>query len=259
MSQVGLAFLAFGAGAYPAGVLQLVTHATAKTALLVAAGAALGATRATEKKGSKGFDLREMGGLAAAVPRAAWAYRVACAALTAVPIPLIGGFFAQAAILEGTFTATVLDGALAKGLYAVVLVTSALTSFGMWRSYYLAFTGPSRRGRASDEAPAASARVMTALAGLAALAGLCLGISGRELGSDSEPLLENGLASAFSTVGLRVLDVSVAMRLGLVGLGLAFAYAGWAIARHRYGEGRPDDWAARESSLFVLRLGAGVR
>ena len=101
VSQLGLAFVALGANAYAAAVFQLTIHAIVKTCLLLAAASLFEGLRSAGKDGHATHDLREMGALAATMPRTATAYRVGCLALTTVPIPLLAGFWSTGANLEG--------------------------------------------------------------------------------------------------------------------------------------------------------------
>jgi NADH-quinone oxidoreductase subunit L len=262
MSQIGLAFVALGVHAYWAGVFQLTVHAVVKACLIFAAGSLLSAMHTLEPDPPAAHDLRNMGGLAAVMPRTARAYRVACLALTMVPIPLLAGFWSTGQITEQAFTTTAFAGPLAKAVYAVVVVTAALTSFGMWRSYYLAFAGAPRGGRALTslhDAPLSTTRIFVLLEVLCAVSGVALGLSAQAVGGAREALLEAWLAPVFSTAVARFAEASAGVRYGVVGVGLLLAYAGWAVARSRCGDARPRDWATKEASLAAYRWGETFR
>lgn len=260
VSQVGLAFVALGVHAYWVAVFQLAAHAVVKTCLLLAAGALFAAMSSLEEAPAAARDLRNMGGLGAVLPRTARAYRLACLALTAAPVPLLAGFWSTTELAADTFAATAFPGALAKGLCGALVATAALTSFGVWRGYGLAFEGGARGGRSLKKVRDASpdvARLLSVLGVLSVLFGLVLGASARPVGGDRVAVLEEWLEPVFTTSVARFDELSLLGRWGLVGLGLAGAYAGWAFARRRYGDRRPADWAAREASLPGHGLGAG--
>ncbi len=262
-SQVGLAYVALGAGAGTAAIFQVTTHAIVKTCLLLSAGAMVQAVRSRSADSVAGSDLRSLGGLAATMPRTARAYRIGCLALTAVPIPLLAGFWSGGAVMEQTFTTNALPLPVARGVYGLLLVTAALTSFGAWRSYYLAFAGKPRSGeplaarKRLAETPVMTLRLLALLALLASVSGVVLGVSPRDFGGVGDSMLEGWLAPVFSTVTARFDALSSGPRFGLLALGLVVAYAGWALARTRYGDRRRDDWVSREVSL--PGLGASAR
>src|SRR5207245_5094865 len=95
-------------------------------------------------------DMRKMGGLRKLMPLTAKTYWYACVCITAAPIFFLGnGFFSKDEILWKAFSAgsnLVVPGPL---IYLVGLVAAAGTSFYMWRSYYLTFTGQYRGGHRS--------------------------------------------------------------------------------------------------------------
>jgi len=141
VSQLGLMVMALGVGAYQAGIFHLVTHACFKACLFLAAGAVLHALHPIETVERHRHDVRRMGGLGAALPRTARVYLVGCLAITAAPIPGLAGFWSKDEILARTLAA---GGPLAVPLAATAALAGALTSFYMWRSFYLVFRGEPR-------------------------------------------------------------------------------------------------------------------
>jgi NADH-quinone oxidoreductase subunit L len=260
-SQLGLAFVAFGAHAYTAGVFQLATHAVAKTCLLLATASTVQAMRTLEKRPLDAHDLRHMGGLAAVLPRSARAYRMGCLALTMVPIPLFAGFWSTGQVLDRTFFTLAFAGPLAKGVYGLVVAAMALTSLGMWRSYHLAFEGGKRDVRALGKGEPKGSRLhsLSILGFACALFGLLFGLAPRWVGADGDPLLESWLAPAFSTAAGHFSQASTESRCAVIGLGLVCAFGGWAVARNWYGGRRPVDWVSKEASRLMYRLGASPR
>jgi NADH-quinone oxidoreductase subunit L len=131
ISQLGYMFLACGVAAYSAAIFHLMTHACFKALLFLAAGSVIHALGGEQ-------DLRKMGGLRKHIPITFWT-------MTAAVIAIAGffpfaGFFSKDAILNAAF----LQGSGGKALWFVGLVTALLTSFYMFRLWYLTFMGESR-------------------------------------------------------------------------------------------------------------------
>ncbi len=128
ISQLGYMFLACGVAAYSAGIFHLMTHAFFKALLFLAAGSVIHALGGEQ-------DLRKMGGLWRKMP-------VTFATMTAAVLAISGfppfaGFFSKDAILFAAFQ----HGELGRALWAVGLFTALLTSFYMFRLWYLTFLG----------------------------------------------------------------------------------------------------------------------
>ncbi len=136
ISQLGYMFLGCGVAAYSAGIFHLVTHAFFKALLFLAAGSVIHALSGEQ-------DMRAMGGLRRKIPITFWTMTAAVLAISGFP-PL-AGFVSKDEILYQTFIAP--NGG--KILWAVGLLTAGLTSFYMFRLWYLTFFGESRT--AADE------------------------------------------------------------------------------------------------------------
>ncbi|MHB1935343.1 MAG: NADH-quinone oxidoreductase subunit L [Acidobacteriaceae bacterium] len=130
ISQLGYMFLACGVAAYSMGIFHLVTHAFFKALLFLAAGSVIHALGGEQ-------DMRKMGGLRKKLPVTFWTMTAAVFAISGL-FPF-AGFFSKDAILAATFEA---PGG--KILWAVGLVTAGLTSFYMFRLWYMTFFGASR-------------------------------------------------------------------------------------------------------------------
>jgi NADH-quinone oxidoreductase subunit L len=131
ISQLGYMFLGCGVAAYSAAVFHLMTHAFFKALLFLAAGSVIHGLGGEQ-------DMRKMGGLRKKLP-------ITFLTMTAGVIAIAGiwpfaGFFSKDAILYEAFQ----HGTLGKALYFVGLVTALLTSFYMFRLWYLTFFGESR-------------------------------------------------------------------------------------------------------------------
>jgi NADH-quinone oxidoreductase subunit L len=131
ISQLGYMFMACGVAAYSAAIFHLVMHAFFKALLFLAAGSVIHAMGGEQ-------DLRKMGGLRQKLPVTFVTMTVAVFAIAG--FPPFAGFFSKDAILYAAF----LQGTGGKLLWFVGLVTALLTSFYMFRLWYLAFMGEPR-------------------------------------------------------------------------------------------------------------------
>ena len=131
ISQLGYMFLGCGVAAYSAAIFHLVTHAFFKALLFLAAGSVIHAIGGEQ-------DLRKMGGLWKKLPITFWTMTAAVLAIAGF-FPF-AGFFSKDAILYAAFV----QGANGRALWFIGLVTAMLTSFYMFRLWYLAFMGKPR-------------------------------------------------------------------------------------------------------------------
>jgi NADH-quinone oxidoreductase subunit L len=131
ISQLGYMFLGCGVAAYSAAIFHLMTHAFFKALLFLAAGSVIHGIGGEQ-------DLRKMGGLRKSMPVTFWTMTAAVFAI--VGFPGLSAFFSKDAILYAAF----LQGGSGKVLWFVGLVTALLTSFYMFRLWYLTFMGKSR-------------------------------------------------------------------------------------------------------------------
>ena len=170
MSQIGLMMLAIGVSWYPgwgrdagpeaqlgytASMFHLFTHAFFKSLLFLGAGAIIHMVHSN--------DMRDMGGLRKYMPVTHICFLIAC--LSIAGIPPFSGFFSKEEILLAAYN-------LSPILYAVVLITSALTAFYMFRLYFSIFWrkephlhGHHGEGTISMKVPLVILAVCSALAG----------------------------------------------------------------------------------------------
>jgi NADH-quinone oxidoreductase subunit L len=143
VSQLGFMFIGVGVGAYWAGAYHLLTHAFFKATLFLGSGSVILGCHHEQ-------DMRKMGGLKKLMPVTALAYLAACWAIAG--FPWASGFYSKDEILWKAFTSEhlALLGMPAPWLgpliYLVGIVTATGTSFYMFRSYYMTFTGTYRGG-----------------------------------------------------------------------------------------------------------------
>ncbi len=128
VSQLGYMFMACGVGAFSAGIFHLMTHAFFKGLLFLAAGSVIHAVGGEQ-------DMRKMGGLRSKTPVTFWTMTAATLAIAG--IPGLAGFFSKDEILWRVYQAS--------WIYWVVgIVTAFLTSFYMFRLWFLTFFGEYR-------------------------------------------------------------------------------------------------------------------
>jgi len=208
ISQLGYMFLGCGVAAYSAAVFHLMTHAFFKALLFLAAGSVIHGLNGEQ-------DMRKMGGLWKKLPVTFWTMTAGVFAIAGF-FPF-AGFFSKDAILYEAFQ----HGALGKGLYVVGLVTALLTSFYMFRLWYLTFFGESRATDHEHHPHESPWSMLTPLVILALLSigGGWVGIErfgaylAPVVGSVTDPALEAGGKSLDLT--LSVIAVVVAL-LGLL-------------------------------------------
>ena len=151
VSQLGYMFMGVGVGAYAAGIFHVVTHAFFKALLFLGSGSVIHALHHAYHETHRhedAQDMRNMGGLAHAMPWTAglmWA-----ATLAIVGIPGFSGFFSKDEILARTFA----RGHEAPYFYLLWLlgtVAALLTAFYMTRLMVYTFHGPNRTGERERE------------------------------------------------------------------------------------------------------------
>jgi len=128
LSQLGYMVMAVGCAKPEAGMYHLVTHAFFKALLFLGAGSVIHAMHHEQ-------DIWRMGGLRSRLPVTHWTFLAGTLALCGVP-PL-SGFYSKDGILAAAESRPV--------LFALAVVVAALTTFYMFRLYFVAL-----RGRARD-------------------------------------------------------------------------------------------------------------
>ena len=128
VSQLGYMFLACGVAAYSAGIFHLMTHAFFKALLFLGAGSVIHAVGGEQ-------DMRRMGGLRTKIPVTFWVVTIATIAIAG--IPPFAGFFSKDQILGAVFHSPY-GGPI---IWAIGLITAGLTSFYMFRLWFMTFFG----------------------------------------------------------------------------------------------------------------------
>jgi len=141
ISQLGYMFLACGVGAFSMGIFHLVTHAFFKGLLFLAAGSVIHAIGGEQ-------DMRKMGGLRHRIPWTFWT--MTAATFSIAGFPLFAGFFSKDAILWKAYSSP-----YGSWVYwAIGLFTAFLTSFYMFRLWFLTFFGEYRGEKPDDHSRA---------------------------------------------------------------------------------------------------------
>jgi len=128
VSQLGYMFLAIGVGAYEAAIFLMVAHAFYKGLLFLGAGSVIHGLHDEQ-------DLRHMGNLRRYMKLTAATFAVAWLAIAGIP-PL-AGFWAKGDVLDNAFAQN-------KALWAIGIVTAALTAYYLSRLMAMAFFGDER-------------------------------------------------------------------------------------------------------------------
>jgi NADH-quinone oxidoreductase subunit L len=124
-------FLACGIASYTSGIFHLITHAFFKALLFLAAGSVIHALGGEQ-------DMRLMGGLWRKLPVTFWTMTAAVFAISG--LPPFAGFFSKDEILYQAFLWP--NGG--KIFWLIGLGTAFITSFYMFRLWYMTFFGKNR-------------------------------------------------------------------------------------------------------------------
>jgi NADH-quinone oxidoreductase subunit L len=243
VSQLGYMFLAVGVGAFAGGVFHLYTHAFFKALLFLGSGAVIHALHGQQ-------DMRYMGGLKDKLPITFWTFLIGTIAIAG--LPPFAGFFSKDEILWKTWS----SGHYV--LWGLAVLAAFLTATYMFRLLYMTFYGESRASHAPaadhghghaahpptahpptspaahlHDAPAPMAIALIVLAVGSVFAGL-FGIP-HALGGHNQ--IEAFLAPSFQAMTLSgeaahaaAVHGDIATELGLMGLSVAVALAGIALA-----------------------------
>lgn len=226
VSQLGYMFLALGTGAYVAAVFHVMTHAFFKALLFLGSGSVIHAMSGQQ-------DIRFMGGLKSKLKITYFTFLIGCIAIAGIP-PL-SGFFSKDAILLSAFGHN-------KILYAIGVITAALTAFYMFRLLFITFFGGFRGTEEQrhhvHESPAAMTVPLIVLAILSIVGGF-VGVpevfmhGGEKLAAFLEPVVP---AAAH--------DIEHSTEYILMGLTTAVAIVAIVIAWMRYRNYREDQPSA---------------
>ncbi|TWP31368.1 NADH-quinone oxidoreductase subunit L [Apibacter muscae] len=145
VSQLGLMFIALGAGAYTTALFHVTTHAFFKALLFLGAGSVIHAMGGEQ-------DMRYMGGLRKKIPVTYVTFLIATLAICGVP-PL-AGMFSKDEILIAIWEKN-------KWVWGLTLFSAALTCIYMFRLLFLTFFGDFRGNEKQKSHLHESPKVMT--------------------------------------------------------------------------------------------------
>jgi len=228
LSQLGYMVMAVGLSGPTPAMFHLTTHAFFKALLFLGAGSVIHGLHEEQ-------DIWKMGGLKKKMPVTFWTFIIGTLALSGVP-PL-SGFYSKDSILAQT---------LVQGNYLLLGVTvfvAALTTFYMFRLFFVAFLGEARneKARHAHESPAVMTCPLIVLAVFAVVGGF-IGITnnyGSQFNPDRETL-------SVAQQALEPLHNLLPMFLGI----LAVA-AGWFAAYFLYRNTATDPLPAKLGALAV--------
>ncbi|MFM2094679.1 MAG: hypothetical protein RIS70_1803, partial [Planctomycetota bacterium] len=149
ISQLGYMMLSLGVGGWIAGMMHLVTHAFFKSLLFMCSGSVIHAVHTN--------DMRRMGGLFRKMPVTAITMLIGCLAIAGVGVPFVigfSGFYSKDKILEQaySFSLTNAGNAYANIFFVMALGGASITSFYMFRMWFMTFVGKPRDAHAYDHA-----------------------------------------------------------------------------------------------------------
>lgn len=126
-SQLGIMFVALGSGALTGGIIYLASHAFIKAMLFLCAGVVI-------KTLAGKTDIREMSNLRKSMPIVSYTFLIGAFALSGL---LFSGFATKSVIFHQLFsTSNIL-------LLSLIVLVSFMTSFYIFRLYFLVFEGKS--------------------------------------------------------------------------------------------------------------------
>ena len=241
VSQLGFMFIGVGVGAYWAGAYHLLTHAFFKATLFLGSGSVILGCHHEQ-------DMRKMGGLGKLMPTTKWTYLIACWAIAG--FPWASGFYSKDEILWKAFTQEGMSFLgipapwLGQLIYFMGIIAATGTSFYMFRSYYMTFTGEYRggngdghghdashgHGHTPHESPRSITFVLATLAAGAVLAAI-LGIP--NAWSGSAPILEHWLEPALPAI-VKFAEASHSTEFLFQAVGVSAGAIGWFFARMLY-------------------------
>ncbi len=232
LSQLGYMVMAVGLGGPTAAMFHLTTHAFFKALLFLAAGSVIHALHHEQ-------DIWKMGALRKKMPVTFWTFLVGTLALCGVPP--FSGFYSKDAILAQAWHAHDYP------LFAIAVFVAMLTTFYMFRLFFVALVGEPRTNEASHahESPGVMIWPLRILAVLALVGGV-IGIEGiftRQLSTERVEHVEQGMGLLDQLI-LPFRHAPIA-----AGIGIAATIIGFLVARALYAKAKSDPLPAKLGAL----------
>ena len=188
VSQLGYMFLALGVGAYTGAVFHVMTHAFFKALLFLAAGSVIHAMSGEQ-------DIRKMGGLRKYISTTHITFLLGTLAIAGC-FPF-SGFFSKDEILAHAFEHN-------KLLWALGILGAAMTTFYMFRLYFLTFHGKFRGTHEQEHHLHESPKSMTIPLIILALLSVVGGLAGIPEVFGGSHMLEQFLSPVFEASSFRI-------------------------------------------------------
>ena len=222
LSQLGYMVMAFGLFGSTPAMFHLTTHAFFKALLFLGAGSVIHALHEEQ-------DIWKMGALSKKMPITFLTFLIGTLALCGVPP--FSGFYSKDSILGQAFEQHNM------GLFLLGAFVAALTTFYMFRLYYVAFTGKSRTEKAAHahESPAVMSWPLIVLAVFAVLGGF--------IGITNIYNLQFNAGTEALSIGQQFMEPLHAI-VPMLG-GLAAVVGGWLLAKSLYGKAEFDPLPAK--------------
>ncbi|MFL5764902.1 MAG: NADH-quinone oxidoreductase subunit L [Bacteroidia bacterium] len=213
VSQLGYMFLALGVGAYTGAVFHVMTHAFFKALLFLGAGSVIHAMGGEQ-------DIRKMGGLGKYIPVTHITFLLGTLAIAGCPP--FSGFFSKDEILANAFEHSPL-------LWTIGITTAAMTTFYMFRLYFLTFKGSFRGTHEQEHHLHESPKSMTIPLIVLAVLSVVGGFVGLPAIFGTHHLLEGFLAPVFEDSSFRLVhhlseNTELMLMTGAVVVMAAFCY-----------------------------------
>jgi len=159
VSQLGYMMLGLGVGGWSAGLFHLITHAFFKALLFLGSGSVIYGCHHVQ-------EMPRMGGLFSKMKITAITMLIGCFAIAG--IPLFSGWYSKDAILANAFGFVSLESNRHHVLlFLIPLLTAGLTTFYMFRMWFLTFAGKPRDHEVYEHAHETSWRLTVPLVLLA--------------------------------------------------------------------------------------------
>lgn len=188
VSQLGYMFLALGVGAYTGAVFHVMTHAFFKALLFLGAGSVIHAMSGEQ-------DIRKMGGLKKYIPITQMTFLIGTLAISG--FPGFSGFFSKDEILANAYEHN-------KVLWFVGILTAGMTTFYMFRLYFLVFKGTFRGTHEQEHHLHESPKAMTIPLVILAILSLVGGLVGIPEALGGHHFLEEFLKPVFDDSSFRM-------------------------------------------------------
>lgn len=216
VSQLGYMFLALGVGAYTGAVFHVMTHAFFKALLFLGAGSVIHAMGGEQ-------DIRKMGGLKKYIPITQLTFLLGTLAI--VGFPGFSGFFSKDEILAHAYEHNPI-------LWFFGILTAAMTTFYMFRLYFLTFKGTFRGTHEQEHHLHESPRSMTIPLIVLAVLSVIGGFIGIPEVLGGKHFLEEFLKPVFSDSSIRLVHhlpemteyILMGVAVTVMGVSLYYAY-----------------------------------